>query len=178
MDAIRIKCPNCGILLGMKAAPQDADRLIACPNCKEKKRFRDYRPVGVKPVSDETKIEKGVRGSIGCLVDETTGKTYSLHEGENLIGRMTYKTPPKADVPIVTGDMGLSRAHLYIHVMKGRDGHYHHYISNASNVNPTYLNDSLLEEGEKVGLKDGDSIRSSETILRFQCSIGDEKSEL
>lgn len=179
MDGLRIKCPNCGITLGMKAAPQDIDKMITCPNCKVKNKFRDYRPVVAKPVSDDTPIGGPVvKDAVGGLLDMTTGKSYSLHEGINLIGRMTYKSPPKADVPIVTEDMGLSRAHLYIQVLKGCDGHYHHYAYNASNANPTFLNDVLLEEGDKVGLKSGDKIQSSETVLRFEGSIIDDNTPL
>lgn len=165
------------MLLGLETEP-NPDKLLTCPNCKEKNRFRDYRLVETKAVSDDTDIITAVKDSIGRLVDTATGRAYQLHEGINLIGRMTYKSPPKADIPIVTEDMGLSRAHLYIQVMRGRDGHFHHYAYNASNVNPTFLNDALLEGGDKVGLKPRDIIRSSETSLRFEGGIIDDDSTL
>ena len=178
MERIKIKCPNCGVLLGVKEPPKDVEKIITCPNCKEKNKFCDYRPYVPKKVDDETEIALPVKESVGQLVDTSTRRNYPLHEGVNLIGRMTYKTPPKADVPIVTEDLGLSRAHLYIQVMKGRDGHYHYYASNASNANPTYLNDKLLEEGDKVGLKSGDKIRTSETVLRFEGNVFDDETEI
>lgn len=178
MEGIKIKCPNCGILLGVKEAPKNLDKVVACPNCKEKNKFRDFRMVESRPIQDETEIISSVKDSLGLLVDTKTHRRYSLHEGVNLVGRMTYKTPPKADVPIVTEDMGLSRAHLYIQVMKGRDGLYHYYIYNASNANPTYINEIQLEDGDKVGLKTGDKIKSSETVLLFEGKVIDDETKV
>lgn len=178
MEGIKIKCPNCGVLLGVKEAPKDPDKVVTCPNCKEKNKFRDFRQVESRPVQDETEIATGTKDSLSQLVDTKTRRRYPLHEGVNLIGRMTYKSPPKADVPIVTEDLGLSRAHLYIQVMRGRDGLYHYYAYNASNANPTYLNDALLEEGDKVGLKTGDKIKSSETVLRFEGKVINDETEI
>lgn len=178
MEKIKIKCPNCGITLGIKSMPRDPDKSLTCPNCKVKNKFRDYHLVEQKQVDDETEIDLSIKDSIGLLEDLSTHRTYQLREGNNLVGRMTYATPPKADVKIETQDRGLSRAHFYIQVIKGRDGHYHHYIYNASNVNPTYLNDALLEDGDKPGLKAGDIIKSSDTSLRFVGNQIDDETKL
>lgn len=178
METIKFKCPNCGILLGAKGAPKDLDKIVTCPNCKEKNKFRDFKQIASKPVTDETELSGPVKKTLGQLVDETTHRRYQLHEGINLIGRMTYKNPPKADVPIVTEDMGLSRSHLYIQVLSGKDGRYHYYTYNASNANATYLNDVLLEEGNKEGLKTGDKIKSSKTVLRFEGEVINDITEI
>ena len=168
METIKIKCPNCGAVLGAADDPSNANKSVLCPNCKVRNRFSDFRRITpVRKEEDETQIVLSVRDSIGYLVDEKTGRSYSLKEGRSIIGRMTYKTPPKADIPIITEDMGLSRAHLFVEVIKGRDGKYHTYASNASNANDTFINGSKLESGDKIGLKNNDKISSSKTVLRF-----------
>jgi len=170
MQTIKIKCPNCGILLGATDDPANVNKVVVCPNCKERNRFVDFKKVIPKIVEDETRIFSFSKDSLGFLIDEKTCLKYSLKEGRFLVGRMTYKNPPKADIPIHTKDMGFSRAHFYIEVIKGRDGHYHTYVSNAANSNPTYINDVKLENDDQIGLKPNDKICSSETELRFMCN--------
>ena len=153
MVAIRIKCPVCGAVLGVRQMPQNMDKVVTCPNCQVANKFRDFKRFEPKPVDDSTQISADVKGFAGKLVDIATKREYPLQEGVNLVGRMTYKTPPKADIP---------------------DGFYHHYVYNASNANPTFVNDAILEEGDKPGLKSGDTIRSSETVLRFEAGTDKE----
>lgn len=167
MLRIKIKCPNCGIVLGAADDPANAQKTVVCPNCKVRNRFVAFQRVIPGEVDDQTRIDFAVKDTVGSLVDEKTKKEYPLREGSNLIGRKPLKEPPKASVPIETGDRGFSRAHLYVDVMKGRDGHWHHYASNADNKNETSINGTKLEDGDKIGLKDGDRIASSETVLRF-----------
>lgn len=174
MVAIRIKCPVCGAVLGVRQMPQNMDKVVTCPNCQVANKFRDFKRFEPKPVDDSTQISADVKGFAGKLVDIATKREYPLQEGVNLVGRMTYKTPPKADIPIETEDRGFSREHFFVKVIKGRDGFYHHYVYNASNANPTFVNDAILEEGDKPGLKSGDTIRSSETVLRFEAGTDKE----
>jgi len=180
MDKIKIKCPHCGVILTVVDTPANAGKSVKCPNCGVKSRYENFKRVDADKYDDETRI-KGIQGKntdetsvrtgkkdiIGKLVDETTGKEYALQEGTNLLGRMTYQTAPKASVPIVTDDMGFSRAHLYIDVIWGTDGVYHYYAYNASNKNMTYINKEELSGTDKIGLKAGDSISTSRTRFRF-----------
>ncbi len=173
MNEIKIKCPHCGAVLTVADTPANAGKSVKCPNCCVKNRYEDFKRIESRQCEDETRI--GGSGSWGVdkksctgkLLDEATGKEYALQEGTNLIGRMTYQSVPKASVPIVTDDMGLSRAHLYIDVIFGRDGVYHYYVYNASNQNPTYINADELMGTDKIGLKEGDMISVSRTRLRF-----------
>ena len=167
METIKIKCPNCGAVLAAVDDPSNARKTVVCPNCKVRNRFEDFKRIIPKKADDETRISLTVHGAIGNLVDETTKKEYSLKEGRNLIGRKPLKETPKADVPIETDDKGFSRAHFYIEVMKGRDGRWHYYASNASNKNETTINGIKLEDGDRIGLKHDDRIVSSETKLRL-----------
>ena len=179
METIKIKCPNCGAVLGATDNPANVKKMVICPNCKVRNRFIDFKRVVPDRADDETRIDLSEKNTIGRLVDEKTRKEYHLKEGRNLIGRKPVKDPPKASVPIETADRGFSRAHMYIDVMKGRDGQWHHYASNAENKNATRINGDELEDGDRFGLKHGDRITSSDTSLRFVVtSLIDDRTEI
>ena len=177
MNIIKIKCPNCGATF--KSAGTSPEQIIQCPVCKQAYPASAFKEVDENRSHDETMLSFGRSGSSGqnpgSVVDEKTRKEYRLAIGKNLIGRMTYKAPPKATVPIETDDAGMSRSHLYIDVMKGRDGKLHSYASNAGNVNPTYINGNLLEADDQIALKNGDKISFSSTVLRFSEEEYDDK---
>ena len=178
METIQIKCPNCGAVLGVLDNPANAQKMVVCPNCKVRNRYVDFKRMTPLGVDDETRIAMFVGGPVGCLVDEKTHKEYPLKEGRNLIGRKPVKGIPKSDVPVETDDRGLSRAHMYIDVMKGRDGRWHYYVSNALNKNETRINGVKLEDGDRIGLKHDDRIASSETTLRLVGAIIDDETKL
>ena len=180
METIRIKCPNCGAVLRVQLKTNSPDVSLTCPNCKQKAKLSDFKKFEVNKVHDETKfgffaVSDTLDLIPGVIVDEATKREYQLSIGVNLIGRMTLQTAPKASVPIFTKDMGMSRAHLYLEVVKGRDGLLHTYAYNAANVNPTYINGVLLEKGDKIGIKNDDKISTSQTVLIFkeECSDSD-----
>ena len=124
-------------------------------------------PAPVPSENDETQIGVMRKESVGYLLDRATYRRYPLREGKQLVGRKPHKNPPKADVPIETTDQGMSREHLYIEVMAGRDGRYHVYVSNAKNQNPTEINGIKLADGDKVGIRHGDVIKLCDTQLVY-----------
>lgn len=182
MEKIRIKCPFCGALLETLDNPANFEKSIVCPNCKTKNKFKDFKRITPKPIvspeEDVTQFNGRAKDKIGCLVDIKTQRKYTLQEGNNLIGRRTIKTPSIADIPIETQDMGMSRKHLYIDVMMGRDGFFHAYAYNASNKNETLINGVLLEDDDKIGLKYGDVITLCETNLRYVGGAVEDKTEI
>lgn len=171
MENIRIKCPNCGAILTVTDNPANAGKNVKCPNCGIRSKYEEFRRIAApERCDDSTRIpgeESVASDTPGRLRDEATGREYQLKEGTNLIGRMTYQSAPKASLPILTDDRGMSRAQFYIDVMMGRDGRYHSYICNASNKNATSVNSEVLQPSDKVGLKDGDIITVSQTKLIF-----------
>ena len=181
MEKIRIKCPVCGAILEAEDNPANFGKNVVCPNCKTRNKFSLFQRVQYRAASEidsTTEVRRVADANIGSLLDFSTGKKYHLREGRNLIGRMTYKTPPLATVPIVTENRRMSRSHLYIDVIKGADGHYHAYASNASNQNPTTINGMLLEDGDALSLKDQDVLSLSDTKLIYSGNHTDDETEI
>jgi len=172
MEKIRIKCPVCGAVLEALDDPANERKSVKCPNCQQRNKFVDFKRVvpisaPVPSESDDTQIGIMRNDSVGYLMDRMTYRRYPLREGRQIVGRKPHRSTPKADIPIETTDQGMSREHLCIEVMAGRDGHYHVYASNAKNHNPTIINGVKLGEGDKVGLRHGDVIKLSDTQLVF-----------
>lgn len=172
MEKIKVKCPFCGKILIVADDPANMGKKLRCPVCKESSVYEDFKRVAGPEVSDATQVIFVSESTpvTFILKDKTTGYKYSLNLGRNLIGRMTYKSKPKADVPIKTKDMGFSREHLFIEIVKGCDGVFHCYAVNASNKNDTFINGEKLHDSDKMAIKDGDQIKSSLTTLVFECS--------
>ncbi len=164
---IKVQCPHCKVILAVPRTLEGQD--IVCPKCKKGSSFAECKRLYDDTMAsvNRTVLSSGVIDRPGFLRDMYSGQSYMLQEGENIIGRMTYREPPKATVPIVTGDMGFSRAHLIIRVVKAPDGYYHAFAYNASNMNPTMINGVRLEAEDQIGLKDGDIIQASSTYLQY-----------
>lgn len=172
MDKIRIKCPVCGAILEALDDPANVEKNVKCPNCNQRNKFKDFKLIvpSLTPIAsenDETQVATKRNDSVGYLLDRETCRRYPLREGKQLIGRKPHKNPPKADIPIETTDQGMSREHLYIEVMSGRDGRYHVYVSNAKNLNSTEINGIVLADGDKVSIKHGDVLKLCDTQLVY-----------
>ena len=173
-EKLKVQCPNCKAVLTLKiGVDASADILILCPRCKVKTRLslmqRVLRKAETEPLEEETEFEAPtlIRPDRSCmksyLLDVKTGKKYNIKEGVHLFGRMTYKAPPLADIPIETDDMGVSRAHFYLEKKVSNRV----VIYNAKNMNTTYVNSEPLESGDKMILKNGDMIITADTKLKF-----------
>lgn len=173
MERIRIKCPVCGAILEAEDNPSNYGKSVTCPNCKSRNKFSSFKRLSssfgtvAEDCLTEIKSFPHDHDSAGSLMDPETGRLYPLEEGRNLIGRMTLNTPSKASVPISTDNRRMSRAHLYIDVMEGTDGHYHAYASNASNQNETTINGMVLGKEDRIGLKHQDCLSLSGTELIY-----------
>lgn len=171
MEKIRIKCPECGAVLEAMDDPANAEKNVKCPNCQQRNKFKDFkRLVAASPIpsaDDETHISEKRKESAGYLMDRATSRRYLLREGNQLVGRKPHKSAPKADVPIETTDQGMSREHLFIDVMAGRDGRNHVYVSNAKNLNPTEINGVALPDGDKIAIRHGDIVKLCDTELVY-----------
>ncbi len=181
---MQIKCPICGAKLNANVPEgKDLSKItFTCPVCNvvsplsgcERIVPKPARPVPPKPVDDpETRYEqKKQEDTPGYFVDERNGNIYRLRPGKYTVGRKTYESESRADIPIETVYNGIlektfSRVHFYVNTVLGTDGIYHTYISNASNKDDIKLNGKILGRKEELGLQDGDKIYSGGVMLRF-----------
>ena len=190
MNTIRIKCPVCGAILNAKDDPSNVRKSVTCPNCKERRKFTEFKVIvpvapspvdaGQEPVADETQvaIRRRPESSPGYLLDKATGQCYPIPAGEHFIGRKTSKSPSKADIAIETTDRGMSRLHLKILCSLAQDGRYHVSVTNAENKNPTLVNGERLVDGDVVGIKHGDILTLCETRLEFVGNPVEDRTEL
>lgn len=170
MEKVQIKCPVCGVILEADDNPANYEKNVTCPNCKTRNKFSLFKRVSPVPSPAEdcsTEIRTVSKDTLGALFDPSACRNYPLKEGRNLIGRMTHNTPSKASVAIATDNRRMSRSHLFIDVIKGADGRYHAYASNASNQNETLINGVVLAGEDKISLKHQDKLSLSGTELIY-----------
>lgn len=174
-ELIKIKCPNCGAVLTIKKTPGLETKSIPCPVCKKtskyieykvpKKQYNSQNEDDTTTIGDETQTGHLKQWSIGKLQKTGTNQTYSLSSGVNTIGRKAQTS--NATIQIDTDDLTMSRAHSIIEVRKLKTGGYIHYFSNAQNKNATYINSELIENGDRIILHGGETIKMSNTTLKF-----------
>lgn len=150
VQVLDIKCPSCGTLLTVRNSKNEAVKQIECPQCKKHLaiNFReDFKPVE--------------KLAVGFL---SFGEaTYPLHEGLQTIG---CKHPNStADIQIATGDPLLSNNHAIIKVVKLTSGGYKHILSTSQPENRVLLNQSPLQVGDEVVLRNNDTLQLGNTVI-------------
>lgn len=105
--------------------------------------------------SEQTDIDNLM---IGCLKVKTTGQTFRLSPGRNVIGRKASAS--SANIQLDTGENHrVSREHIVIEVKKIPGKGFVHYLSlYKERVNPTFLNKVSMMFGDCMVLKNGDII--------------------
>ena len=176
MNVIKIKCPNCGGILSVRAKILNPEMNITCKICNIPSPLKSYTQIKEQPQSsnndDETQL--GVRAEnfvIGQLkIQGSDLSPFLLKMGRNVIGREAKSST--ADIQIAqqsTGRSRMSREHLIIDVDKvvGK-GFVHHLSLYKEGVNETFLNTEKLEALDRIILKDGDVITLPEAKLVFE----------
>ncbi|MBQ9184396.1 MAG: FHA domain-containing protein [Bacteroidales bacterium] len=176
MEKIKVRCPFCSKILIVADNPANHGKKLTCPVCKQTNLYDNYLIVKERTEEDEKTVIDPVSGggikTSFFLIEDIGSSTriparYHLKEGHNSVGRKPLNSEPRASVLIETNDKGFSRLHFNVDIVKACDGLWHCYISNASNVNKTFVNGIELCEGEKIALNEGDRIESSSTKLCF-----------
>ncbi len=107
-------------------------------------------------------------------------KPFALKLGQNIIGRESGKSIANIQIPEPGEHKFISGDHLIIEVKKLSDGTYQYVVSlYKEKVNKTWVNDSLLEYGDKIVLnKDKDTIKLPNNITLSLVDIDEDKTEV
>lgn len=194
---IKIKCPSCSKVLRIPYSQGIESKTVKCLACGEKhvvgncQRIEDkpkpavsneetqygaasgkgstgeetqYSPSSARSGGEETQIYSTPQNKTGCLVDDF-GRQYQLPVGINTVGRAASTSP--ATVQIKTDDRTMSRNHAIIEV-RNAGGQMIHILKNGANKNPSYLNGTLISDGDQMILNNGDRIKLGSTEITFK----------
>lgn len=174
MSYMKIRCRNDGAVLTIVYKPGVETAFVTCPVCKRRMQVKQFQTVTSQlsaDTSDITKVESldGRYHSVGVLVDKSTGATYALKQGRNIIGRKSKTVQPTAGIQLVCPDNRTSREHLVIEVEgDGEHGYVHHVSLYKKEVNATYVGQLRLGHSDRVILQDGSEIRLPDVCLTFK----------
>ena len=174
-QTIKVKCPNCGVILEVTNVNNELQRRITCPGCNKGLIVKFPQPQkedaktqvnqgGGSTAEDKTEIGGVKKGIMSCAL-ECNGKTYPLEIGENSVGRKA--TSSSADVQIETNDLYMSREHILITVRRLASGALKADVRNHKNKNATRVNGQQLQPSDAIVLNNGDKIRMGETTVVF-----------
>ena len=176
MEVIKIKCPYCGTVLSVKPQQGLETKNVTCPVCGEKSPFKKFKVLTPRPAANDdvctscASIYKGTSSEndpVGSLQVLTPAPlSFELHAGKNIIGRKAKGSA--ADIQIPEESKRMSREHLVVEVKKVPGKGWVHYASLfKEKVNATYVNDELLEYGDRIVLNPGDLLKLPGVNVKF-----------
>lgn len=182
-NVIKIKCPCCAAVLAVKAQPGIENKNVTCPVCKQSSSFQLFKKIAEKKSDSteypgehtdyeschtETQINSDVNYTLGKLKVQGLGFSFRLKVGRNVIGRKATASTADIQIPITEGKH-MSREHLVIEVKKVAGKGIVHYASlYKEKVNPTAINNILLEYGDSIVLKSGDKLKLPDATIIFE----------
>lgn len=150
-----VVCPSCAARLRVnEKALSPQNPLIGCVRCHAP--IRIDLPEAPGRASEEATLvfEPAEVGWVIVHDEFTESQTLPLKTGSQVVGRFSESKP--CEVMIRTQDRYMSRAHLVIEVVKGREGVYKYWVSEHPDcTNPTFLDTYPLKRGTTVELVDG-----------------------
>lgn len=195
MQIKRIQCPQCQTVLDVKNQEDNLEKRINCPRCGTELivKFKPKSdPVEAhtfyarqKPRYDSGETQLGGMGNrySASSEDETqlgrgqvnkaetnarlslNGVTYTLKEGQNIVGRRASTS--LATIQLATDDLSMSRQHVIINVTTLSDGTKKAVLSNYKNKNVTSINGFQIDSGDAIRLADGNTITMGRTTVVF-----------
>ena len=190
MQKKRVQCPSCGQVLEVQNQNNETLKKFTCPKCNALLQARftpQQEPLEAKtylgprrPVMNNgsTQLSGAGFGSTHLVVSkgelnktailEGNGHTYSLMEGQNIIGRKCSSS--KATVQIDTNDIYMSRQHCIINVCTLPNGIKKVGLSNYQNKNRTFIDEQLIDNEDEICLVDGNKIKMGNTVVTFKLS--------
>ena len=187
-DVLDVRC-QCGAMLKVRNTPGIENKMLTCPQCHQKRQFTQYiRNNGgtiygptpnqaMAPVSDNGQNSAAVKpgtvvlgqhnlSALTQLIDTSTGTSYNLAVGENIVGRKAMSS--SASIQIDTADKKLSREHFVITGKAAAPKGYMFLIKLFKpEVNPTTVNGETLAFGDEVFLHNGSRIKVNAVELIF-----------
>lgn len=176
MGELKIVCPNCKSLLKVADSPGIGDKMLSCPICRFRAKISVYQQhtAGIgkpkAPIDDDepTQVNFGMMDrTIGSLFLKC--KEYSLHKGENTIGRKAATGHAEVQICDENGEVDryMSRQHAIIAIQEGGSGLEHH-LQPTNPKNPIKVNGKPLENADIVVLQWGDKLTFGHTELLFE----------
>lgn len=188
-DVIKIRCPHCGAQLSVKNQPGIEGKSVTCPICKQKSPFTAFKKVNIAQQdpgtdlpgqganggnSDATQFDGRNGGAanqlrcecVGKLFVNSTGQTFTLKPGRNVIGRKAQAS--SANIQIDTGEgRRMSREHIVIDVRTV--GNHTLFVASLykEHVNATSIGQEPMVFGDEVILKAGSVIHLPDADLTF-----------
>lgn len=172
-NKIQIKCPHCGVVLGLKAVPGLEKKTLRCPKCGVPTPFLSFKRVEVqaqppKKTESETLVPAFRNQVIGTLrLKGSATPPFQLKEGRNIVGRATSSSTADVQIPVL-GSKRMSREHLIIDVKLVGENYVHTVSLYKEKVNETYVGENLLEFGDMVVLSPRDELRLPDATLIFE----------
>lgn len=174
MGKLKLVCPNCRSLLEIDDAPGISDKMLACPICRFRAKVAVYQQQAMgKRKQTDGNDDEPTQVSFG-MMDRTIGslyfckKEFSLHKGENTIGRKAMTGDAEVQICDEHGEVDkyMSRHHAIITIKDGASG-LEHQMKPYAPKNPIKINGNLLTTGDLVVLQWGDELTFGRTTLRF-----------
>lgn len=151
---------------------------LKCPNCKMTASFVEFRKVQLSEKDDDETLQREGDGThlnissvtpqkgLGSLVMQPNGPRLPLQRGVNIVGRESSSIT--VEVPVPTDSKFVSRRHAKIEVCQDKGRGLVYYLSNAENKNSTKVNGSMLSNGDRVILNNGDEVQLADVKLIFE----------
>ena len=165
---ISIICPNCRARLSFDEIAGWQDKQVECPQCHFKARANVYQSGalgqgGLGADDAPTQLPDYAQPSqtdvIGVIKVLSTGRTFQLKEGTNVLGRVAKSGT--ADLKIST-DPYMSRHHLQVDVVRTAWGLEHRLVE-IDSKNIIVLNGRPIQRGDILKLNFGDKMMLGQT---------------
>jgi predicted Zn finger-like uncharacterized protein len=165
-----VTCPSCNARLRLnEKALSPQNPYINCVRCNT--RIMIELPKEPAPlIEDHTFIFEPAEVGWVIVHDEfTEAQTLPLKPGKQTVGRSSPNKP--CDVMITSQDRYMSRTHLIVEVVRGKDGVYKYWVSEHPEcTNPTFIDTYPLKRGTTVELVDGVIMQLGKTKVILKTS--------
>ncbi|NDV59734.1 FHA domain-containing protein [Bacteroides sp. 519] len=167
----RILCPKCENYLSFDETKYSEGQSLVfiCEHCGKQFSIR----IGKSKMKDMHKNEDPDAETAGSefgyltVVENVFGykQILKLKEGDNVIGRRCVGSV--VNQPIESGDMSMDRRHCIVNVKQNKYGKIIHTLRDAPSLTGTFLMNELLQEKDRIQIKNGDIITIGATTLIF-----------